>query len=57
VLWLVDSESLVLEPAATPLMLCVVAYGLDETAVGDGGPALPQVADDSLWPSAYVMAG
>lgn len=57
VLWLDDSESLVLEPAATPLMLCVVAYGLDETAVGDGGPALPQVADDSLWPSAYVMAG
>jgi hypothetical protein len=57
VLWLDDTDSLVLEPAATPLMLCVVAYGLDETAIIDGRSASPQVADDSLWPTAYVMAG
>jgi hypothetical protein len=57
VLWLDDTDSLVLEPVATPLMLCAVAYGLDETSVIDGQPTSPQVADDSLWPSAYVMAG
>ncbi len=57
VLWLDDTDNLVLEPASTPLMLCVVGYGLDETAINDGRPPSPQVADDSLWPSAYVMAG
>jgi hypothetical protein len=57
VVWLDDTDSLVLEPASTPLMLCVIAYGADETSGIDGRPSSPQVADDSLWPSAYVMAG
>lgn len=57
VLWLDDTDSLVLEQADTPLMLCIIAYGADETPASDDRPALPQVADDSLWPSAYVMAG
>jgi hypothetical protein len=57
VLWLDDTDSLVLEAVATPLMLCAVGYGLDETEVNDGRPVSLQVADDSLWPSAYVMAG
>jgi hypothetical protein len=57
VLWLIGNDSLALEPTAAPLMLCVVSYGTDESRVGDHGSATAQIADDSLWPSAYVMAG
>jgi hypothetical protein len=54
VVWLQEGESLVLHATAAPLMLCAISYSAD--AAPFAADRLP-VADDSLWPSPFVMAG
>lgn len=47
------------EPGAPPTMICAITYAamLQPASTTEAGEELHAVADTSLWPSAYVMAG